>query len=122
MSPTDPSDLRYAAIAAALNARFDNRAAIRPGEALTALPRSQARDLEASARQMLQRGTYPFPTFQMGGLRCVLVADIAETLSNATGSHERTVPSTTSQEPPARRRRGRPRKSAGAAGQGVAHV
>jgi hypothetical protein len=115
-------DPKYAAIVAALNVRFNHCAAIRPGEALTALPRVQAKDGETSARKMLRRGTYPFPTFFMGGLRCVLVADIARTLCNATGTRERPPPNPPTPETPARRRRGRPRKTAGVAGQEVGHV
>jgi len=103
---------KYAAIIAALNARFENRAAIRPGEALTALPRTHAKDGEASARQMLKRGSYPFPTFFMGGLRCVLVADIAETLCNATEVFVRPAPRVPGEGVARGRRRGRPRKIA----------
>jgi len=114
---------KYAAIAAALNAQFSYRAAVRPGEALAALPRAEAHDREAAARQMLKRGTYPFPTFRLGGLRCVLVADIAATLCSATPDGSQSADELSLERSAAARSRGRPRKVAPALDvREVAHV
>lgn len=114
---------KFAAIAAALNAQFGYRAAVRPGEALSAVPRAEAQDREAAARQMLKRGTYPFPTFRLGGLRCVLVADIAAMLCSATPDGSPSADELPLERSTAARSRGRPRKVASAMAVGeVAHV
>ncbi|TAM92663.1 MAG: hypothetical protein EPN40_14245 [Rhodanobacteraceae bacterium] len=76
VATTDP---RFLATFDALVAQLGGRAVVRPGEALAAVL-GERLDPEGAAKLRLARGTYPFPTVPVGGLRRVLVADIAATL------------------------------------------
>lgn len=121
----EASDVRLDITLAGLRAQFPGRAAITPGEALTAIGVA-TRDPENAARLRCHRGNYPFPVILHGGRRMVLIADIALVLCDAPaadgdarieGDTRRTVkrplraaPVTHTQK----RRPGRPRKIANA--------
>lgn len=99
---TIPSDAAYAATVEALRHQFGS-AAVSPGEALRALPGSQAQDPASAARQRRHRGTYPFPIREIGQQRAVLISDIALVMLGLSVAD--------AAEPKAHKRPGRPRKS-----------
>lgn len=123
-------DALFAAAMVALAAQYPGRFALSPGEALLVLPGPQPEHPDEAARQRRSEGSYPFRTRRIGGRLMVLLTDVAEALLSApvaldgTVAAENPVPRrharTRAGQVEAKRRPGRPRKTASASVEGGA--
>lgn len=98
----------YSALVSAIRSQL-GAAIVSPGAALQAVPGAHPIDPVSAARQRIHRGTYPWPIVTVApGVRAVLCTDIAKTLLGLSVA----TPEPETEQTKARKRTGRPRKTA----------